>query len=221
MEISEGKLQSVLYEKRVHIKSHETFVSTASALLCYVAALWVTDFQGMSVRRIIVLSVISAAYLAVLAYSVQGANYSVDRLYRDICSTSGIHGFSLLIIKNSRGQYLLKKDRRWKTCLFPYKRTKADDDAADALAFLREAIGITDAKITEKKETEITKRSVSQDISKSYHHTFYKVSAACLHEKPFKVNGIRYVWLSMDDMKENRDLMRKNAETVEFVEANF
>ena len=47
---------------------------------------------------------------------------------QDILSAADIHTFSLLVIKNSHGRYLLKKDKRWNTFLFPFSRRKATID---------------------------------------------------------------------------------------------
>ena len=158
----------------------------------------------------------------ILLISIHGFNYSAEQLYKDICSTSKVHDFSLFVIRNNHAQYLLKKDSRWKTFLFPYKRTKETDDTDDAVVFLRETLNIHAVGIINKKETDITKRSVSQNISKTYHHTFYQISSDNIPDsKSFKINGCTYKWYSIDDMKNDKRIMLNNSETVEFVEKNF
>ena len=47
---------------------------------------------------------------------------------QDILSAADIHPFSLLVIKDSLGRYLLKKNKRWNTFLLPFSCTKATND---------------------------------------------------------------------------------------------
>jgi len=222
MELNEGKLQNLLYEKKRHIKSKDMVISMFLSLISYVSALLVSDISNLSRIKLILIILISLSYFVILLISVKGFNYSAEQLYKDICSTSKVHDFSLFVIKNSHAQYLLKKDSRWKTYLFPYKRTSADNDSDDAVLFLKEAMNIPSAVVISKKETDVTKRSVSQNISKTYHHTFYQISSENIPvSKSFKINGCAYKWYSIDDMKNDRKIMLNNSETVEFIEKNF
>lgn len=222
MELNEGKLQNLLYEKKRHIKSKDMVISMLLSLISYVSALLVSDISNLSKTKLFLIILISILYFVILLISIKGFNYSAEQLYKDICSTSKVHDFSLFVIKNSHAQYLLKKDSRWKTYLFPYKRTSVNDDSDDAVLFLKEAMNISSAAIISKKETDITKRSVSQNISKTYHHIFYQISAENIPvSKSFKINGCTYKWYSIDDMKNDKKIMLNNSETVEFIEKNF
>ena len=131
--------------------------------------------------------------------------------------------FSILLIKDSRGRYLLKKDKRWKTFLFPYSRTK-DDDIQGIKNFAKETLNLSPIEVISSKEEDFTKRSVSANMTKTYHHIFYYCSFN-IEQLPkkdsFKINGTVYKWFSFDDMKFNKDIWNKNNDNIVFVEKNF
>lgn len=135
-----------------------------------------------------------------------------------------IHYFSLLVIKDSHGRYLLKKNNRWKTFLLPFSRTKENDDSSAILDFAKETLGVASPSLKKFLETDITKHSVSSNMSKTYHHTFYQISFNendLPQKQSFTLNGEKYRWYSIEEMKQDRDMMLKNKETIDFVEKNF
>lgn len=226
MEIDEGRLQDLLYRRKRYIRSSRDIIEALTALVCYVVTV---IFTFHSVREITLLEKIAGIlmliiYIVILCAAVYNSRYSVEAFLRDIIACGNDHVFSLLVIKDSRGRFLLKKDRRWKTYLFPYVRTREDGDADSVREFVRETMGLSSVEIREIKEADFTKRSVSANMTKSYHHTFYRLGydAGQLPEKDrFKINGTVYRWFSIDDMKDSRDMMLKNRENVSFVESHF
>lgn len=70
-----------------------------------------------------------------------------------------------------------------------------------------------------------TKHSVSANLQKTYHHTFYSV---CFDAKKyskgkraFKLNQQKYKWFTIPEMKADRNIIRRNKDNVEYIEKTF
>lgn len=224
MNSDEGKLQDILSRRKRHIKSHATVIEASFALLSYIVSILLSGIITADFKMKVAVAVITLLYLIVFYFSIRGSRYSVQELYNDIVSSSKLHAFSLLVIKDNHGRYLLAKNRRWKTFLFPFSHTKENDDSQAILNFAKETVGLSAPSIKKELETDITKHSVSANMSKTYHHTFYLISFegnSLTQKTSFSVNGQKYRWYSIEDMKADRDMLLKNKETIEFIEKNF
>lgn len=223
MEIKEKDLLYLLESRKHHIKTRDFLVQNIICLLSFIITVFASNVLELPFSSKVVISVCGLFYLVLFVFSVYGANYSPEALFNDIASSSETHAFSLVIIKNEKGEYLLKKDSRWKTYLFPFKRTK-ENDVEDLKDFLSQSFGVKEFSLISEKQVEITKKSVSAQMAKTYHHVFYhvKIDSELLpkHGK-FRVNKEVYRWLSIDEMKANKDMIFKNRETIDFVEKNF
>lgn len=224
MNINEGKLQDILSRRKSHIKSHATIVEASFAFLSYIVSILLSGVLSADTKMKVAVGIITIAYIVIFYLSIRGSKYSVQELYNDIVSAADIHAFSPLVIKDSHGRFLLKKNNRWKTFLLPFSHTKEKEDSAAILNFTKETIGVPAPSIKKQLETDITKHSVSSNMSKTYHHTFYQISfdeKALPQKKTFRVNGEKYRWYSIEDMKADHDMMLKNKETIDFIEKNF
>lgn len=224
MNIEEGKLQDILFRRKIHIKSYGTIIEAALAFLSYIASILLSGVLSADSKMKIAVAIITLAYSLVFFLSIRGSRYSVQELYNDILSAADIHSFSLLVIKDSHGRYLLKKNKRWNTFLLPFSRTKENDDSSAILDFTKESLSLASPSVKKVLETDITKHSVSSNISKTYHHTFYQISFAENDLPPkqaFSLNGEKYRWYTIEEMKQDKDMMLKNKETIDFVEKNF
>ncbi len=223
MEIKEKDLLYLLESRKHHIKTRDFLVQNIICLLSFIITVFASNVLELPFSSKVVISVCGLFYLVLFGFSVYGANYSPEALFNDIASSSETHAFSLVIIKNEKGEYLLKKDSRWKTYLFPFKRTK-ENDVEDLKDFLSQSFGVKEFSLISEKQVEITKKSVSAQMAKTYHHVFYhvKIDSELLPKQgKFKVNKAVYRWLSIDEMKANKDMIFKNRETIDFVEKNF
>ena len=223
MKIDEGKLQDILSRRKVHIKSYGTLIEALLAFLSYIVSILLSGILNAGLKIQIAVAIITLAYFVVFFLSIRGSKYSVQELYNDIVSAADIHSFSLIVVKNSQGKYLLQKNKRWHTFLLPFQHTKDTNDREAVLKFSK-IIGFESPKIIKTLETDITKHSVSANMSKTYHHTFYEIDfeRCSFSEKPsFKINGERFHWYSIEEMKRNKDMLLKNKETIEFIEKNF
>ena len=123
IQIEDERLMKLLESKKKHIKTKEYMLSTILSLVSFITSLSFSAFWKGSTSIKVIIGICSIIYLVVFICSIYGSNYSPEALYRDIYSTSKIHNFSLIIIKNNRGEYLLKYNKRWKCYLFPFIKT--------------------------------------------------------------------------------------------------
>ena len=223
MTIDEGKLQDLLSRRKKHIKTSRDVLEAFIALFSYIVSILLSGVLECDLRVKIAVALLGAVYAAMFVFSIYGANYSVETLFNEIVSCSDNHHFSLVVIKNKTNCYLLKWDKRWRTYLFPYERTKENDSEA-IVDFVEKSIGFTVQKIVKTIETDVTKYSVSANMTKKYHHSFYLIDVsrcANFEKKAFRINGAKYRWFSIDELKADKNIMDKNSETVKFVEKNF
>lgn len=223
MEINEIKLRDLLARRAKYIKSNKDIFETLLVFLGYIASVLLSGIftTEIDIKIKIFIGFLAVIYFVLFLVSIKNSRYSVETLYREIVSCNDNHNFSLVILKNSNGRFLLKWDRRWKTYLFPYIRTK-ENDLDSVQNFIKTDIGFEPLELLKKTEADFTKTSVSANMMKTYHHTFYQFSFNCETEKAkFKFNGTKYRWLSIDEMKQDKNILEKNSENIRFVEEQF
>ena len=224
MQIDEGKLQDILSRRKVHIKSYGTVIEASFAFISYIVSILLSGVLSADLKMQVAVGILTLAYIFVFYLSIRGSRYSVEALYNDIVSSTDIHAFSLLVIEDGHGRFLLKKNNRWKTFLFPFAHSKESDDSESILSFAQKTLGLRSPSVRKQIETDITKHSVSSNMSKTYHHTFYQISfdEADLPQKTtFRLNGEKYRWFTIEEMKSDRDMLLKNKETIDFIQKNF
>lgn len=224
MELNKEKLRTLLAERKLQIKSKTDIFSTLAALLTYIGSVVLSvDFLSLPLKKQIVIIVIGLFYATLAIYAFITSRYSAETLYHEILACTDEHNFSLLLLKDKRGRFLLKYDKRWKTYLFPYTHTQ-DNDEQSVRDFVNNSLKLSQIDIKTSKEDDFTKTSVSANMTKTYHQKFYlcDFDLSQLPQKDcFKVYGTKYKWFSIDDMKINKSVWRKNSETFEYVEKKF
>ena len=223
MELDEEKIKTLLLERKRYIKTSGDIIASGITLMSYIVTVALSNFLSMSSFTKILVSTGLLLNIGIFIYALIYSRYSIDTFYREIISCSKDHSFSLLVLKDVRGRFLLKYDKRWKTYLFPYARTQ-DDDKQAVRNFANTFLKLSSIEIKQIKEDDFTKTSVSANMTKTYHQKFYfcNFNAEQLPSKDcFKIFGVKYKWFSIDDMKNKKSLWQKNYETCEFVERNF
>ena len=223
MNIDEAKLLDLLSKRAKYFKSHFDIITSFLALLSYIVTM---IFTCLSIEVIPTYAkvfgiALLAFYLLLFIWTIYYSRYSLEAFYADITKCSDDHKFSLVILKDNQNRFLLKYDKRWKTYLFPYLRTTAENEKS-VLNFVIKNIGFQAKRIIKELEKEETKHSVSNNMTKTYHHTFCEIEVEPFEKKNvFKFNGSKFKWFSFDEMKCDKKIMERNAETVKFVEENF
>lgn len=233
--LEENALLDLLHKRAHHIKTRAHSWETLLCFIGYVASVLLADIKTLPSKTQLIIVIIGFLYLAVFIASLYGSHYSVDAFYQDIVRAGEDHNFSLILLKDRSGnfpnRYLMKKDKRWNCYLFPYLRTlnEKDRDYESVLHFLEDTLRISNHsyEFTETKEADFTKASVSSNMTKTYHHTFYQflcdiASNPQLNKKnAIHIDGQTYKWLSIDDMKNDRRMMEYNRDNITYVEKQF
>lgn len=229
LNIEEDKLNDLLNQRSHHIKTYASVIETTACLVAFIISLLLSDFFSFSTPRQVALIILIVVYLAFCICNYYGSNYSVENFYKDICSVAEKdHNFSLLIFKDTSKTFpyshILVYEKRWRCWLFPFVRTKEQDDEKSVKEYLSEVFGLTNFKISKVTEQDVTKHSVSANASKTYHHTFYLIeldASKYLSKEVFSKNKNKYKWFTIQEMKENKAIMERNFETVGYVEKEF
>lgn len=225
--IEEKDLQKIISDKSTKFHNTKFPLDTILALLVFIFTALTVNITNQNFFVKVIFIIILTLYSIYTIFSLIKFfknKYTNQNFYQDIVKISQsdkVHNFSLIVIKNKKDyKYLLRYDSRWKCFLFNYKRTQENDE--DSIKnYLTEIFNITDFSTMTIKTDDIEKYSYSSNEIKKYHHTFYFIEGDFSHIKNKKINGEKFKWFSINEMKENKNIMLKNKETVKFVEENF
>ena len=231
MQIEESELKELLNKKSKSVESKkfpfEALLSLFAFIFSALMAQIFTQKLGLKIAfwTVVFLNICYEIYL--LSRFVK-TKYSSDDFIKDIQNSSKVRNFSLIVLKDKSGTfldgYLLRYDRRWKCYLLPYRQTHEANDEKFILDYVNNVLKLNSAEIKDIKIDDIEKYSVSDQITKNYHHTFYLVEfdakASGLKECNL-INKEKFKWFTIDQMKRNKSIESKNSETVNFIARNF
>lgn len=227
IKISKDSLQDLLSRRKNHIKSFATVIETSLCFISFIVSLFLSNISDCSLPVKIAVGILSLSYLVLAAMNIYGSNYSADAFFRDICSAAdNDHCFSILVFKDISGtypaSYIYGYDKRWKSWLFPYVHTNTRNDLESVKNYVSSVFKLKNFSMERIEKQDFTKRSVSANLTKTYHHTFYLISfdASC-QKKTFKANGEKYRWLTMQEIKSDKKAMERNFDNIEYVEKTF
>lgn len=227
LNINKDSLQDLLSRRKHHFKSFATVIETSLCFISFIVSLFLSNISECSFPVKIAVGILSLSYLVLAAMNIYGSNYSADAFFRDICSTAdNDHSFSILVFKDTSGTYpascIYGYDKRWKCWLFPYIRTNTKNDLESVKNYVSSVFKLKDFAIERTEKQDFTKRSVSANLTKTYHHTFYLISFDASGQKQtFKANNEKYRWLTMQEIKSDKKAMERNFDNIEYVEKTF
>lgn len=136
-------------------------------------------------------------------------------------NSNKFHEFSLIAVKNLRGEYLQKYDNRWDCWLFPYVRsTDNNKENVDSYISSLLKISIVTKYITTAKHC---KYSESDKVYKIYNHKLYEVSLndvpRNMAQNELLIDGIRYRWMTIAELEQDDNVMKKNDDIIAFVKS--
>lgn len=228
LNIEEWKLKDLIFRRKKHIKSFSSLIENILCIIGFIASILLSNVITAPLYVKIGVGICGIIYLIAFSLNLYGSNYSVEAFYNDICSVAeNEHRFSLILLKDTSKlfpeQYALCYDKRWKCWLFPYFRTTENNKKSVENHLSN--IGIKDFNIEKITEQDFTKYSVSANMSKTYHHTFYLVSfdasKTLANKRTFKIDREKYRWYSTKEMKENKKMYERNSENIVYVEKTF
>ncbi len=161
--------------------------------------------------------------------------YTVKQIFDEIkeLDADTKHVFNIVLIKNSdsKGEYLLFKNKRWRCKLFP--NYHALDKNYDKVKETENLYMLLPRDIGVKKENlsisyhgfkPSAKYSYGDKINKNYIFHFYVVDIAGnekIKHKPFRFNGKRYCWMTLENMYLDKNISKKNSDVLDYVRNNM
>lgn len=233
MNIEESELREILDKQRKSVESKRFPIESLLSLVVFIlsAVLGQVFAQTIWIRILFWLIVLChACFVLFLIFKYFKNRYSETDFLKDIKNSERVRNFSLVVLKDISGKfknsYLLRYDRRWKCFLLPYLQTHDQDDKKFIQEYVDNVLELCDAEIKDVKFDDIVKYSVSDNMTKKYHHTFYLVNfnasdSKLITKRTIVINGEKFKWFTIDQMKRNKAIEQKNSETVNFIARNF
>lgn len=123
--------------------------------------------------------------------------------------------------EDSLGRYLQRYDERWDCWLFSYTRS-ADHNKENVDAYISERLQlpVETHYITNAKHC---KYSENDKVYKIYNHKLYEVVLDSVPETmkddSFHIGREQYKWMSIAELEQSEDIMKKNEDIVAFVKS--
>ncbi|WP_407398477.1 hypothetical protein [Treponema sp.] len=233
MNIEESELREILDKQRKSVESKRFPIESLLSLFVFIlsAVLGQVFTHAIWVRILFWLIVLChACFVLFLIFKYFKNRYSETDFLKDIKNSERVRNFSLVVLKDISGKfknsYLLRYDCRWKCFLLPYLQTHDQDDKEFIQEYVDNVLELSDAEIKDVKFDDVVKYSVSDNMTKKYHHTFYLVNfnasdSKLITKRTIVINGEKFKWFTIDQMKRNKAIEQKNSETVNFIARNF
>lgn len=238
--VNENEVKELLNSKKIYIETPKYYgvgeiVSGGSLIITLLSS----EFKDISFINSIyfecVIYLISLVILIIGIYKFINSLTSeetVDRIYNEILEldVKHIHQVNIVLFKNtlSKGKYLLIKNKEWSCELFPSYNAITDQyDVSKELIYVKQNFS-RDFGVHEKflklsylgdMEPHL-KVCAGTNIQYRYLFHFYNVDLSITDKRinqNFKHNGHKYTWKTLDQMIENKNIMRKNRDVVEYV----
>ena len=163
----------------------------------------------------------------IIKYSGKRA-YDFEKLYEDIKKLNTFDNqYSLVAILNdfegeSSNKVLLKYfPNNWNTYMFLSYRSAPENDKNNVISRVAKSLKIEKKHIKAEFLTEIPnqqKYSPDRKLVRPYHNKYYKVSICefpeFLKQHEFTLEGIKYKWMTIDEMREDNQIQANNADVL-------
>jgi len=233
MNIEESELKELLTKQKKAVESKRFPIEAIFTLVAFVLSALMAQIFAQKIWIIIpvwIFVAVNVIYVISLFLKYLKSKYSESDFIHDTKDSGRVRNFSLVVIKDRSGiqkdSYLLRYDRRWKCWLLPYRQTHDDDDKSAVLDYVKDTLGFNNAEVKDIQIDDIVKFSVSDQVTKAYHHTFYEIfvslkDLSISKNKTIKINNEKFRWFTIDEMKRNKSIEKKNSETVNFIARKF
>ena len=237
--LSEDKLHYILerHDKEIGRRANWSSVVTGSTFIISTMGASYDNFfflTGSAIKTaIIVVAVMLTIWGVLMELNNHNKKFDKNVLYEEMVANNEMeHPFSIVAIKDTfrefPNKYLLYYDNRW-NCWF-FFNFKTVENAEQNEASIKKGIA-TKLKINTDKISLIfkvedihRKYSVSDDVIKYYHHSLYDCVIDEFRDEiekdDFSIDGIKYKWMTIDEMEKNPSIKKHNLDVVEFVKSN-
>lgn len=144
--------------------------------------------------------------------------------------TQTAHHHSIVAIKDTfqkfPNRYLVYEDKAWHCRFFLNYPTQLME--AQNVNFLKEKLSgalkipMEDMDLTKKGQALQQKYSERHQEMRVYDHVFYEAKISdfpeSMKQPSFKQDGVTYYWMTIEEMKQDSDIQKKNLDVVQEVE---
>lgn len=236
--IDDTKLKLLMEEKRDLIGNKIQWDALVSALSFIISVATASYGNFLFIPKLAVKTfflIIAVAYFFKVLYECINAKthkYDHKDLTNDILSLNTIqHNHSLIAVKDTFNvdskRYLLYFDEKWDCKLFLNFKTVDENNENNIIENLSSNLGVDRNSIQCRiKGTQVKEKySVSHKEMRTYNHRLYEVSISDFPEymrhDHFVRNGKHYYWMSIENMRKDKEIQEKNLEIVEFVNSQL
>ena len=153
--------------------------------------------------------------------------YTHETLYKDIEALDKVtHPFSIVAIKDTYhpypNQFLLYRDHKWNCNFFLNYRTQPTEE--QNISFIKtklsQELHLPIANISLHKVGQVLqeKYAVKENRQKVYDHAYYEAKLTAFPEElqhhSFVIDGKEFVWMTLDEMKNDKEIQEKNLDVV-------
>lgn len=128
---------------------------------------------------------------------------------------------AIIIIKNSKEEYLQYFDKRWNSYLFLNCKIKDEYDVEAIKHEVMQKLNIKTKEILYRFDRIHTKFSESDKINKEYHHYFYDIilenDRGIENTKEFKKDNIDFKWYSYRELLQDNRIQEVNGDIIRFI----
>ena len=146
----------------------------------------------------------------------------------DLCQTA--HHHSIVVIKDTfqkfSNRYLVYEDTVWHCRFFLNFPTQMEE--AQNVDFLKQKISgalkipVDHIELVKKSQALQQKYSERHHEMRVYDHVFYEAKISVFPDEmkssTFTIDGVTYDWMTMEEMKQDVDIQKKNLDVVQEVE---
>lgn len=225
--INESELRHILASRKMYIGG--SFISGISLFVGGIHEL--KDFHGGSWMTY-VLFALGIVMIALAIWEVyKGMAYNHTKLGKEIIDLDQTaHHHSIVVIKDTfhefSNRYLVYEDKVWHCRFFLNYPTQLED--AQNVDFLKQKISgalkipVKDITLVKKSQALQQKYSERHHEMRVYDHVFYEAQISAFPDKMksshFTLDGVSYDWMTMEEMKQDVDIQKKNWDVVQEVE---
>jgi len=128
---------------------------------------------------------------------------------------------ALIIIKNSKNEYLQYYDERWESYLFLNCKIEDQFDVDKIKLEVKEKLNANVIQVSYVMDKIHTKFSESDKVNKEYRHYFFITSIEKIDEemlnKEFTLNNTKFKWYSYEELLTDNRVQKVNSDIVAFI----
>lgn len=232
--IDREKLNLLLDSKKQYIGNKITIDSILSSVSFLVSVLFASydDVFGISGKLLKYLFVCCGLWFTYRtikeAIASKTNNYSFEDLLSDINKLNEIqHNHSIVVIKDTfnsfSNRFLVYDDLRWNCLLFPnYKDNDNNNDFITNRLSNEFQIKVDNISLEFVDQYISFKFSESNNEYRVYNHKFYiakiKKFPKYMEDDNFSISNKKFCWKTIDELKQDDNVMKKNKDIVSHVE---